>query len=223
MNKKQSFYETLPEEVEKLGYNNDKIQFILDSVGTNLRVLEIGCNDGFIGSILLKNGNDVYGIDIVRREVIKAKKRGIKAKVVDIENQYLPYASNFFDVVLLTDVIEHVFDTDVLLAKIYKVLKPGGTLLVTTPNVASLGRRLMLLLGINPFLEYSACYIDYAPSPAGHIRYYTHSDLSHQLERNNFHNVITKGDRINFMLFSSIFAATLFPSFSINIHCRCIK
>jgi 2-polyprenyl-3-methyl-5-hydroxy-6-metoxy-1,4-benzoquinol methylase len=223
MNQRQSFYETLPEEIEKMGYNRDKIQFILNSVGAKLRVLDIGCNDGFIGSMLLKKGNDVYGIDIVKREVIKAKKRGIKAKVADIENQYLPYAANFFDVVLCTDIIEHVFDTDLLLTKIYRVLKPGGMLLITTPNVASLGRRLMLLFGINPFLEYSARYIDHAVSPAGHIRYYTHSDLGRQLDRNNFRSVITKGDRINFILFSNIFVAVLFPSLSVNIHCRCVK
>lgn len=223
MDQRQSFYQTLPEEFEKMGYNEDKFRFILNSVGTKLRVLDIGCNDGLIGSMLIEKGNEVCGIDIVKREVIKAKSRGIKATVVDIENQYLPYSPNFFDVVLLTDVIEHVFDTDLLLTKIYKVLKIGGVLLITTPNVASLGRRLMLLFGINPFLEYSTSYIDHADSPVDHIRYYTHSDLRRQVVRNNFRSAYTKGDRVNFILFSNIFAAVLFPSLSINIHCRGVK
>lgn len=223
MNQRQSFYETLPEELEKMGYNEDKFRFIFKSVGSNLRVLDIGCNDGFIGSKLMKNGNDVYGIDIVKREVNKAKKLGIKAKVVDIENTNLPYPANYFDFVLLTDVIEHVFDTDGLLKKIYNILKPGGALLITTPNVASLARRFMLLFGLNPFLEYSSEYMDFAVHPVGHIRYYTHSDLRRQLHRNNFRNIVIEGDRINFILFTSAFAAALFPSLSVNMHGLCVK
>ncbi len=223
MNRQQSFYDKIPEYVELQGYNPDKIRFILDSVDTGLRILDVGCNNGFIGSMLLRKKNDVYGIDIAEHKIRRAKKRGVKAIVIDVENESFPFRSNYFDIVLLTDVIEHVFDTDLLLQKIYKVLKPGGTLLITTPNVASLGRRLMLLFGINPFLEYSTRYIDYVPRPVGHIRYYTHSDLRRQLERNNYRSVITKGDRVNFILFSNIFAAFLFPSLSVDILCRATK
>jgi 2-polyprenyl-3-methyl-5-hydroxy-6-metoxy-1,4-benzoquinol methylase len=186
-------------------------------------VLDVGCNDGYIGSMLRKQNNDVYGVDIAAHKVRKAKLRGIKAYTVDIEKKPLPFRANYFDVVLLTDVIEHVFDTDLLLNKIHRVLKPGGMLLITTPNVASLGRRMMLLLGINPFLEYSTKYIDYVPSPVGHIRYYTHSDLRRQLLRNSYKRVITKGDRVNFILFSASFAAALLPEFSVDIHCQAFK
>ncbi len=223
MNQKQSFYEKIPARIEMMGCSADKIRFILNSVGTNFRVLDIGCNDGFIGSMLLKKRNDVYGVDFAQRKVSIAKKRGIKATVVDIESQDLPYRSNYFDVVLLADVIEHVFDTDVLLCRIHRVLKRGGTLIITTPNVASLGRRAMLLFGINPFLEYSTRYIDYAPIPVGHIRYYTHADLRRQLQRNHFHSVTTEGDYVNFILFPSTFIAHVFPSLSVDIYCRCVK
>lgn len=223
MNQKKSFYDTIPEDIEKMGYNSEKFNFILQSVGTNLQVLDIGCNDGLVGAKLMEKNNHIFGIDIVKREVLAAKKRGIEAIVLDIENEELPYKANFFDVVILTDVIEHVFDTDLLLSKIYKVLKPGGKLLITTPNVASLGRRLMLLLGYNPFLEYSTKYIDFAVAPVGHIRYYTLSDLARQLDRNKFRKVVVKGDRVNFILFSNALAAKILPSFSVNIHCVGIK
>jgi 2-polyprenyl-3-methyl-5-hydroxy-6-metoxy-1,4-benzoquinol methylase len=223
MNKKQVFYDKIPEHIEMVGYNSDKINFILNSVGANLRILDVGCNNGSIGSLLLKQHNDVYGIDIAEHKILLARKRGVKASILDVENQDLPFKANYFDVVLLTDVIEHVFDTDLLLEKIYRVLKPGGKLLITTPNVASLGRRLMLLLGLNPFLEYSTHYIDFVPCPVGHIRYYTHSDLRRQLQRHYFHNVILKGDRINFIFFSNPFASKLFPSLSVDILCSCCK
>lgn len=223
MNLKQKFYDQIPEKVELQGYNPEKIHFILRSVGSNKRVLDVGCNDGYIGSKLLRNKNDVFGIDIAQRKVNIAKKRGIKSQRVDIENQDFPFAADSFDVVLLTDVIEHVFDTDALLSKIYRVLKKGGRLFITTPNVASLGRRIMLLFGINPFLEYSTHYIDYVPLPVGHIRYYTHKDLQRQLIRNKFRDVTTVGDRVNFILFSSSFIARIFPFLSVDIHCECKK
>lgn len=165
----------------------------------------------------------MYGVDIAMNKVVLAKKRGIKARVVDIGSHALPYKNNFFDVVLFTDVIEHMFDTDAALIQIYRVLKEGGLLLITTPNVASLARRILLLFGINPHLEYSSRYMDFLPGSVGHIRYYTHQNLRNQLQRCGFKDVVTKGDRVNFQIFSSAKLAKLFPKLSVDILCRCIK
>lgn len=219
MNQKLLFYQQISQKVEDGGYNADKIEFILSHVGSGQKILDIGCNDGFIGSLLLKKGNDVYGLDIAEHKVVTARKRGIKATACDIESKRLPYPNNYFDMVLLTDVIEHLFDTDRLLEDIYRVLRKNGTLLITTPNVASLLRRFMLLFGMNPCSEYSARYMDYFPSPVGHIRYYTHANLRNQLHVCGFRHVTTIGDRINFHFFQSAIAAKIFPSLSVNIFC----
>lgn len=55
-----------------------------------------------------------------------------------------------FDVVLLIDVIEHLFDTDKAIAEIRKVLRKDGILVISTPNLSSFANRLLLLLGYQP-------------------------------------------------------------------------
>lgn len=222
MNKKY-FYNNISIEVEKFGYNRDKIEYILKTVGHKKTVLDIGCSDGYIGSLLLKNRNNVYGIDISPKKVTAAKALGVKARLVDIEKQILPYKEHTFDVVLLTDVIEHVFDTDELLERIKRILKVNGTLLITTPNTASLGRRLLLFLGKNPFLEYSTQNFPGCIPPVGHIRYYITSTLQEQLIRHGFKNVRIIGDRVNFGIVSSKTAALIFPNFSVDLLCTCEK
>jgi 2-polyprenyl-3-methyl-5-hydroxy-6-metoxy-1,4-benzoquinol methylase len=223
INPKQLFYKQVLREFEDSGYNADKIAFVGKYATSGLKVLEVGCSDGYIGSLFLKKNNEVYGLDIDKYKVDQAKKRGVKARIWDIESDSLPYRNNYFDIVLLTDVIEHVFDTDQILMNIHSVLKNGGLLLVTTPNVASLARRIMLLFGINPHLEYSSRYMDFLPGSVGHIRYYTHGNLKHQLEMHNFRDVITRGDRVNFIVFSSQMIANLFPTFSVDILCTSKK
>jgi SAM-dependent methyltransferase len=116
-----------------------------------------------------RQGNDVYGIDAYREGVEMAKKRGVKAQVASAE-AVLPFEDGFFDAVYSMDVIEHIVDTDLYMNQIKRVLRPGGTIVITTPNMASLGRRLYLLLGKNPYLEASLTYPDWV---SGHVRFFT--------------------------------------------------
>jgi 2-polyprenyl-3-methyl-5-hydroxy-6-metoxy-1,4-benzoquinol methylase len=171
----------------------------------------------------LTNQNDVYGVDIVKINLEKASKKGIKTKLFDITKGKFPYESNFFDVVLLGDVIEHVFDTDLLLKNCYDVLKPGGFLLLTTPNVASIGRRLMLLFGISPYLEYSPHHLTNDLPSVGHIRYYTRDILNKQLEANKYKSVQIIGDKIHLGIISIPFLAKYFPQLSVLLFCKAYK
>ena len=223
MNQKVDFYKHVPRAFEDSGYNADKIAFVNSFVTDGLRVLDVGCSDGFIGSLFLKKHAKVYGLDIDKHKVRQSRKRGIKAAVCDIETDKIPFTDNYFDFILLTDVIEHVFDTDRVLEEVHRVLKKRGVLLVTTPNIASLARRCMLVLGINPHTEYSSRYMDFLPGSVGHIRYYTRNNLRYQLTKNGFRNIVTHGDRVNFLLFSSTLAARLFPTLAVDILCTCKK
>ncbi|MCL5434981.1 MAG: class I SAM-dependent methyltransferase [Patescibacteria group bacterium] len=205
------------------GFYLEKLYFILRTVGSKKRVLDIGCNDGYVGEKLLARENDVYGIDISEKELKIAGKKGLKVKNIDVENQELPYASGFFDVVILADIIEHVFDTDMLLKKCSRVLKRGGRLIVTTPNIASFGRRLMLLFGISPFAEYSLELPTNGLPSVGHIRYYTSATLKNQLQHNGFKDIKIEGDKINFGIFKSKSLGKFLPSLSIMLMASCTK
>lgn len=131
-------------------------------------------------------------MDIVPALVRIASRKGIKAKVADIEEEAIPFQEKF-DFVLAGEIIEHVFDTQEFLKKIPLVLKKDGRLIITTPNLASLGRRLLLLVGKNPLIETTA-----APGQAGHIRYFVKRTLFDLLETSNFQIVRFTSDLVNF-------------------------
>ena len=202
----------------------DKIDFIVKETGSKKKVLDVGCNDGYIGEILLKNNNDVYGIDVVKKKLLIAQKRGLKVKDCDIEREQFLYPNSYFDVVILGDLIEHVFDTDELLKKCKKVLKKGGKLIVITPNIASLGRRIMLLFGINPFIEYSLELPPNKGYPAvGHVRYYTSKTLRLQLLHNGFKDIKIQGGALGSLFFKFFYGFSRFSSFFPHLMCVAIK
>lgn len=198
----------------------EKIQFLVRETGSSKKVLDVGCNDGYIGELLLKNDNDVYGIDMVKKKLFIAQKKGLKVKDHDIENKQFPFPKDYFDIVILGDVIEHIFDTDALLANCKRVLKKKGKLIITTPNVASFGRRLMLMFGINPFLEYSLKLPPFKGYPSvGHIRYYTLQTLKSQLAFNGFSNISIRGDVLNLGFLKIPLKGCLFNSFGLSLMC----
>lgn len=223
MSKTNFYTHSLEDERQKLGFYDEKLEFILKKTGKNKKVLDIGCNDGYVGEKLIAQRNTVYGIDIVERDLQTAKKRGLKVMNIDIENNNLPYEDNYFDVIILADIIEHVFDTDLLLRKCFKVLKKNGTLILTTPNIASLGRRLMLMFGKSPYVEHSLELSTSGLPSVGHIRYYTETTLAQQLKYNNYREIKTEGNTLNVGVLRSKKLGRKFPSLSTMLMVTCRK
>lgn len=189
-------------EAAERGYYPEKIYFFEQTLmkihaksKKTLRILDIGCNDGELTEKYAKFGN-VVGIDINQEGINRANKnKNIIYICSDINGMKKKYKS-YFDVVIAGDIIEHIFDTDQFLDDIKYVLKNKGSLLLATPNLASLGRRIFLLLGRNPFIEYSVKL----PDPdinCGHIRYYTSYNLRDQLMFHKYKIIDLIGGRIN--------------------------
>ena len=97
-------------------------------------VLDIGCGNG---SILNQLPTGVYkaGIDVSTNLLELAKAKGIETFCVDVDQAPLPFPDGRFDLVMATDVIEHVVHTDHLMNEINRVLRPGGVLFAGIPNV----------------------------------------------------------------------------------------
>ncbi|MEQ1849573.1 MAG: class I SAM-dependent methyltransferase [Candidatus Peribacteraceae bacterium] len=76
---------------------------------------------------------NLYGIDIVDRPTVPLPQY-VETKKVDLNVQPIPYPDGFFDTVIAGDVIEHVTNPLFMLCEANRVLKPGGTLIVSTPN-----------------------------------------------------------------------------------------
>ncbi len=111
--------------------------FAIPQYQKNGKVLDLGCGTGDI-LVLLKNlGWDVYGIDIDKNATQIAKERGLKNVQVGTYKAVESYPDNYFDAIRLYHVIEHVDDPLVCLQLLSKKLKPGGELLLATPNFNS--------------------------------------------------------------------------------------
>lgn len=182
-----AYYRTKPERI--------RIEKILKCVGHGNRVLDIGCYDGSIGRRLIEGGNEVAGVEASKRLVEIARQVGIDATLGNIE-EGLAFPDSRFDVVLVGEVIEHVLDTDMLMNEIRRILTQSGKLVLTTPNVASLGRRLLLLAGRNPYFEAS---LGFPPkATAGHIRFFTRDLLIQFLTYKHFQILEYTSDVVNF-------------------------
>ena len=120
---------------------------ILGNIGENKNVLDIGCNDGYIGK-LSSGTNRFYGLDYSVRSVEKTKKIYSDVLLYDLNNLIdLPWDIRF-DVILFGDVLEHVLYPSVVLNFFVKnYLKNGGKLIISLPNIANWQIRLNLLFG----------------------------------------------------------------------------
>lgn len=94
------------------------------------KILDVGVGIGRLLS-LLPTSFDKYGMDISKYYLTIAKKKGIKVALALIDD--IPYKENFFDVIVCTDVLEHVFDLNSSLKKILFCLKKGGLLVIRVP------------------------------------------------------------------------------------------
>lgn len=135
-------------------------------------LLDVGCGDGRLGKRLAGLGYRVCGLDAAAENVELARTAGVDAIQGDA-SAALPFESERFDVVYAGEIIEHLFDTRAFVAELARVTRPGGSVIVTTPNLAHLPDRFRLLLGgtpsqtqpLHPFLK-----LHIRPFTAGTLR-----------------------------------------------------
>jgi 2-polyprenyl-3-methyl-5-hydroxy-6-metoxy-1,4-benzoquinol methylase len=167
----------------RVDLRESRIRKLLALLGTETpaRLLDVGCAGGELAALLATRGWRVQGAEAERALAEAARARGVDTRAVDLDRASLPWSDGAFDAVVAAEVIEHVIDTDHLLAEIARVLRPGGAVVITTPNLASLENRLRLLLGRYPM------WMDVGVEGAGHLRYYTPRMLRYQLARHGLH------------------------------------
>lgn len=199
-----------------------KINIILKMIGSGNVVLDIGSFDGTIARRFQDCGNKVFGADIALSALKLAKKKINNIIQIPFNPPY-PFKDKIFDVVFVGEVIEHILDTDSFLSELKRITKDNGYIIITTPNVASLGRRMMLLLGINPYLEVSL-RTDMSIPGIGHIRYFTKSTLFELLRLNSLKVIELKSDAVflNKRIYSRMLAK-FFPTLGRSLIVKCIK
>lgn len=146
------------------------------------RLLDIGCwnGDSLVEMGAREKFAEVYGIDISEDAVNAARKKGIEARVVDLNGSPLPFAADFFDCVTFLGVLEHLFDPYAILREIHRTLVPGGTVIIDVPNVASFSNRVRIMFGRTPVTSLDPGW------DGGHLHYFTPRDLMRLMEECGF-------------------------------------
>jgi 2-polyprenyl-3-methyl-5-hydroxy-6-metoxy-1,4-benzoquinol methylase len=118
------------------------------------KLLDVGCSTGAGLESAARNGWDVTGVEFSKPAAELARQRpGVKA-VHDGPLQDTPIAEESFDVITLFDVIEHIDTPRDTLSHIYRLLRPGGLLMMVTPDGASISTRLMKSRSPHLFVEH---------------------------------------------------------------------
>lgn len=138
----KSFYEkyakNYPDDLIIRGSQLAKIKENIDFQGKI--GLDIGCANGaFVLEIAKLGAKKMYGIDIAEEFVKKAtrtaKIRSIRnVEFIQADAKKLPFKNNYFDFIICTEVLEHVPGFKTAIKEIERVLKPGGSFIVTIPN-----------------------------------------------------------------------------------------
>jgi ubiquinone/menaquinone biosynthesis C-methylase UbiE len=155
------------------------------------KILGIGCGDGsFI--IRFKKYCEVFGVDISWRAIRIAKGAGVDAYKVDVSCEKLPFEDEYFDIVYMGDVIEHLVNPDFAINEAARVIKSNGFLVLSTPNLASWINRLLLLLGMQPLFSEVSTIRNFGrlgrpgSIPVGHLRLFTYEALKEFLTYYHF-------------------------------------
>jgi ubiquinone/menaquinone biosynthesis C-methylase UbiE len=140
------FYEHADKYLEKLGTHRDKhfrkYFLFLDkfvSKSKPLKILESGCGDGFSSYMIAKRftNSEVVGTDLSNLFIGAAKKQFKlpNLKFMQKNATKTGFSKETFDVICSNDVIEHIPDVEAYFNECMRILKPGGRLIVLTPNM----------------------------------------------------------------------------------------
>jgi len=104
------------------------------------KILDVGCGNGAFLYKMQVAGMDTYGVELSADGAKEAQRLGLKVKCGTLEQQ--KYPANFFDVITLNHVLEHVAEPVKTLKELRRILKPYGTIIIAVPNSRSLAAKL---------------------------------------------------------------------------------
>jgi 2-polyprenyl-3-methyl-5-hydroxy-6-metoxy-1,4-benzoquinol methylase len=116
----------------------------------SVTILDLGCWDGANLTRYAARDARLTGVEMADEAARLARRRSMSVVQADL-NGPLPFGDQSFDVVTSNQVIEHLCDTDVFVSESYRVLRPGGLVIVSTENLASWHNVFALLFGWQAF------------------------------------------------------------------------
>lgn len=191
-----SYYNDFYQELACLdaaGNDYSKIAELLEgdvAIGRRLRIADLGCGYGSVSASLAEQGHQVYGVEIGDAALAGLSERGIHAIKSDLAHS-VPIADGTMDIVLLLDVLEHVFNPLWLLAEVRRLLRDGGSVAITVPLYFDILDRARILFS-GSILSYDN--LVYGKRIAGrfrsynydHIRFFRPSDIEEMMRITGF-------------------------------------
>jgi SAM-dependent methyltransferase len=164
------FWDTLVEKVEDISCEDhitrDRIKFIAGLIpNLNIKLLDIGVGYGFLEKKLKNSHVSIYGMDISPKAIFRARNL-YKGTFVIASVKAIPFKNNFFDIVCIPEVLEHLYDVESALAikEIGRVLKNDGKLIISVPLYDEV----------------------YSGHPSGHLRVFTPEKLFEEINNSGF-------------------------------------
>ena len=99
------------------------------------------------GEIQLKKCAEYVGIEMFESEGAKAKNLLSEVHIGNVETMALPYPSDYFDVLIASEVLEHLVDPYETVRRLCTLVKPGGRILASSPNISWFGNIVGLIKG----------------------------------------------------------------------------
>jgi O-antigen biosynthesis protein len=160
---------------------NNSMSKMLNLVTDNTKVLEFGCATGYFSKLLVQKGCQVTGVEINEKAAKIAEQYCEKVIVADLDvvklNEILPEQA--FDVVIFGDVLEHLREPWQVLGNVINLLKSGGFVVASVPNIAHGAVRLALLEG-----EFN--YQKLGILDDSHLRFFTRKTLEELFDRSGY-------------------------------------
>jgi ubiquinone/menaquinone biosynthesis C-methylase UbiE len=146
-----------------------RVKKIIQNLSNNdKKVLEVGCEAGYVAMRIMKNGHEVVAFDICKPAIKKFQKKLINKKIDQSPflamAQNIPLKENTIDAVIATEVFEHMPKLNQVIKEIARVTKKGGKLIVTVPNesLRKVTYPIIKLFGINTDVEKEVTLFEYS-------------------------------------------------------------
>lgn len=168
---------------------NQRIDFCLRYLPGGERFLDLGCGTGVLALQLKDRYKEVYGVDVAELPVKVARENQVEAVQLNLNAETLPYPDGFFDTITILSTLQYFYDLHFALAEIHRVLKAGGLIVLTVPNMRAFWRLGKLVFG-GTFPKTSKDPVGY---DGGALHYFCFSNIAALLEEKRFRMIYSGG------------------------------